>query len=47
MLTVGEDVVGKFRSYFDKLLDVDDGSEAKLSDARISGVYQNARHVEN
>ena len=47
MLTVGEDVVGKFRSYFDKLLNVDDGSDAKLSDARIPGVYQNARHVGN
>ena len=45
MLTVGEDVVGRFRSYFDELLNVDDGSEAQLSDARIPGVNQDARRV--
>ena len=45
MLTDGEDVVGRFRSYFDKLLNVDDGREAQLSDARIPGVKQNTRHM--
>ena len=45
MLTVGEDVVGRFKSYFDGLLNVDDGREAQLSDARILGVNQNARHM--
>ena len=44
-LTDGEDVVGRFKSYFDKLLNVDDGREAQLSDARIPGVNQNARHL--
>ena len=43
MLTVGEAVVGKFRIYFGELLNVDDGREAQISDARIPGVKQNAR----
>ena len=45
MLTDCEDVVGRFRSYFGELLNVDDGREAQLSDARIPRVNQSARHV--
>ena len=45
MLTDGEDVVGRFRSYFDRLLNVDEGREVQLSDARILGVNLNARHL--
>ena len=45
MLTVGEDVIGRFRSYFEELLNVDDGREAQLSGERIPGVNQNARHM--
>ena len=44
MLIVGEDVIGRFRGYFDELLNVDDGREAQLSGEIISG-NQNARHM--
>ena len=45
MLTVAEDVVGRFRCYSDELLNMDDGREAQLSNARILGVNSNARHL--
>ena len=45
LLTVGEDVIGRFRGYFEELLNVDDGREAQLSGERIPGVNQNARHM--
>ena len=45
VLTDGEDVVSRFRSYFDEFLNVDDGREAQVSDARIQGVNRNARHL--
>ena len=38
-------MVGRFRSYFDELLNVNDSSEAQMTDARILGVNQNARHL--
>ena len=45
LLTVGEDVIGRFRGYFEELLNVDDGREAQLSGERIPGVNQSARYM--
>ena len=45
MLTDGEDVAGRFRSYSDELLNVYNGREAKLSDVKIQRANQNARHM--
>ena len=43
VLSVGENVVKRWRDYFDELLNVDDRREADLSDARVPGVNVNAR----
>ena len=45
VLSVGENVVRRWRDYFDELLNVDDRREADLSDARVPGVNVNARDM--